>query len=59
MPDISISVVRLNLIVIDEINNYQLTNHIVLQKITETNQKNLSLKVFILFTDYKRIQWWL
>lgn len=57
MPDISISVVRLNLIVIDEINNYQLTNHIVLQKITETNQKNLSLKVFILFTDYKRIQW--
>lgn len=59
MPDISISVDRMNLIVIDEINNYQLTNHIVLQKTTETNQKNLSLKMFILFTYYKGIQWWL
>lgn len=49
----------MNLIVIDEINNYQLTNHIVLQKTTETNQKNLSLKMFILFTYYKGIQWWL
>lgn len=57
MPDISISVDRMNLIVIDEINNYQLTNHIVLQKTTETNQKNLSLKMFILFTYYKGIQW--
>lgn len=59
MPDISISVDTMNLIVIDEINNYQLTNHIVLQKTTETNQKNLSLKMFILFTYYKGIQWWL